>query len=347
MQVDDNCFLALRSAHGQMAWLHASWTEWKNTVLVRDLRPRRQAGDRRPRRQLRRRAADLLSKCCRRWARRRRRSGNIPAQDQSWDAEFADFVDGDRAKAGAPCGDIARCGRQPRDRRGDLPKVPPMIIVRSPLRITLGGGGTDLPSYYREHGGFLIAAAIDKYVYITVHQTFIDELIVKYSELERVSIDRRAQASDRARGVQAGRARRARARDHLDGRHSGRHRARLVGQLHHRAAQGALQPSQDADPSARAGRAGLPHRDRPAARADRQAGPVHRGVRRRDLLPFQPGRQRRGLAAQGRRRDALQSRRQSAAVLHRLLAQRLVDPQGAGRQDQAAEQRHDRRTCTT
>ena len=65
-----------------------------------------------------------------------------------------------------------------------------MIIVRSPLRITLGGGGTDLPSYYREHGGFLIAAAIDKYVYITVHQTFIDELIVKYSKLERVgSVD--------------------------------------------------------------------------------------------------------------------------------------------------------------
>jgi D-glycero-alpha-D-manno-heptose-7-phosphate kinase len=62
-----------------------------------------------------------------------------------------------------------------------------MIIVRSPLRITLGGGGTDLPSYYREHGGFLIAAAIDKYVYITVHQTFIEELIVKYSVLERVA----------------------------------------------------------------------------------------------------------------------------------------------------------------
>jgi D-glycero-alpha-D-manno-heptose-7-phosphate kinase len=62
-----------------------------------------------------------------------------------------------------------------------------MIIVRSPLRITLGGGGTDLPSYYRAQGGFLIAAAIDKYVYITVHQTFVDDLIVKYSELERVA----------------------------------------------------------------------------------------------------------------------------------------------------------------
>ena len=47
-----------------------------------------------------------------------------------------------------------------------------MIIVRSPLRITLGGGGTDLASYYREHGGFLIAAAIDKFVYVTVIKPF-------------------------------------------------------------------------------------------------------------------------------------------------------------------------------
>jgi len=62
-----------------------------------------------------------------------------------------------------------------------------MIIVRSPLRITLGGGGTDLPSYYRDHGGFLIAGAIDRYVYITLHETFVEDLIVKYSSLERVS----------------------------------------------------------------------------------------------------------------------------------------------------------------
>jgi D-glycero-alpha-D-manno-heptose-7-phosphate kinase len=62
-----------------------------------------------------------------------------------------------------------------------------MIITRSPLRISLGGGGTDLPSYYREHGGFVIAAAIDKYVYITLHQTFVEELIIKYSRMERVT----------------------------------------------------------------------------------------------------------------------------------------------------------------
>lgn len=61
-----------------------------------------------------------------------------------------------------------------------------MIITRSPLRISLGGGGTDLPSYYREHGGFVISAAIDKYVYITLHETFQQEIIVKYSKMEVV-----------------------------------------------------------------------------------------------------------------------------------------------------------------
>lgn len=62
-----------------------------------------------------------------------------------------------------------------------------MIITRSPLRISLGGGGTDLPSYYKEHGGFLVAAAIDKYIYINLHHTFVQELIIKYSQLERVN----------------------------------------------------------------------------------------------------------------------------------------------------------------
>ena len=61
-----------------------------------------------------------------------------------------------------------------------------MIITRSPLRISLGGGGTDLPSYYRQHEGFLISAAIDKYVYIIMHDAFKKEIIVKYSKTELV-----------------------------------------------------------------------------------------------------------------------------------------------------------------
>jgi D-glycero-alpha-D-manno-heptose-7-phosphate kinase len=61
-----------------------------------------------------------------------------------------------------------------------------MIIARSPLRITLGGGGTDLPSYYEEHGGFLVAAAIDRYVYVTVMRPFSPGIYLKYSALEHV-----------------------------------------------------------------------------------------------------------------------------------------------------------------
>ena len=56
-----------------------------------------------------------------------------------------------------------------------------MILVRSPLRISLGGGGTDLPSYYKKHEGFLIAAAIDKYVYVSITKPFIEKIILKYS----------------------------------------------------------------------------------------------------------------------------------------------------------------------
>jgi D-glycero-alpha-D-manno-heptose-7-phosphate kinase len=61
-----------------------------------------------------------------------------------------------------------------------------VIITRTPLRISLGGGGTDLPSYYREYGhGFLIAATITKYVYIAVNENFDNDILLKYSESER------------------------------------------------------------------------------------------------------------------------------------------------------------------
>jgi D-glycero-alpha-D-manno-heptose-7-phosphate kinase len=61
-----------------------------------------------------------------------------------------------------------------------------MIIVRSPLRISLGGGGTDLASYYQENEGFLLAAAIDKYVYVNVSRPFTEGIFLKYSQMERV-----------------------------------------------------------------------------------------------------------------------------------------------------------------
>ncbi len=62
-----------------------------------------------------------------------------------------------------------------------------MIITRSPLRISLGGGGTDLPSYYRKHNGFLISAAIDKYIYVTITRPFVEGIFLKYSKLEHVN----------------------------------------------------------------------------------------------------------------------------------------------------------------
>jgi D-glycero-alpha-D-manno-heptose-7-phosphate kinase len=62
-----------------------------------------------------------------------------------------------------------------------------MIITQTPLRIGLVGGGTDLPNYYREHGGRVLNSAIDKYVYVIVKQRFDDDIYVNYSKKEIVS----------------------------------------------------------------------------------------------------------------------------------------------------------------
>ena len=61
-----------------------------------------------------------------------------------------------------------------------------MIIARSPLRISLGGGGTDLPSFYKKYEGFVISAAIDKYVYVTITKPFQPGIYLKYSSIEKV-----------------------------------------------------------------------------------------------------------------------------------------------------------------
>ncbi len=63
-----------------------------------------------------------------------------------------------------------------------------MIITRTPFRFTLGGGGTDLPSYYSKYGGFIFAAGINKYMFINVNRTIVDNLVrVKYSKSETVT----------------------------------------------------------------------------------------------------------------------------------------------------------------
>src|ERR1700752_3648666 len=62
-----------------------------------------------------------------------------------------------------------------------------MIVTRTPFRVTLGGGGTDLPSFYREQGGFVLAVAIDKYMYLNVNTPILDDIIrVQYNRTEIV-----------------------------------------------------------------------------------------------------------------------------------------------------------------
>ena len=62
-----------------------------------------------------------------------------------------------------------------------------MLIIRSPLRISIGGGGTDIPSYYKEKGSFFISAAINKYVYVTITKPFVKGIYLNYSKIERIN----------------------------------------------------------------------------------------------------------------------------------------------------------------
>ena len=80
-----------------------------------------------------------------------------------------------------------------------------MIIARSPLRISLGGGGTDLPSYYRAHGGFVLSAAITQYVYVTMQRTPLKEIMLRYSQIERVKTIDGDQNIDHPRGAEVDR----------------------------------------------------------------------------------------------------------------------------------------------
>src|SRR5581483_9268853 len=81
---------------------------------------------------------------------------------------------------------LARC-QSVGDRRSGGQHLMSVIFTRAPLRISLGGGGTDLPSYYSEHGGFLVSGAIDKYIFMLIHTVFQRRYKMKYSETEDVA----------------------------------------------------------------------------------------------------------------------------------------------------------------
>ena len=150
-----------------------------------------------------------------------------------------------------------------------------MIITRSPSRISLGGGGTDLSSYYRQHGGFVIAAAIDKYVYITLHQTFVEEAIIKYSQTERVKriedihhpLVREALLLTGVppEGLEIASMSDIPAGTGLE----------FLWLFHNCAAAGVAHAQEDDRAEARTCRAGLPRRNRSCAGTGGEAGPVH------------------------------------------------------------------------
>ena len=122
-----------------------------------------------------------------------------------------------------------------------------MIITRSPLRISLGGGGTDLPSYYEKFGGFLISAAIDKYVFVSVMRPFVEGIYLKYSEQERVEKIEEVRHPIIREALRILDFKDAADRDHHAGGYSRRNRAGLLRQFHHSAPESALRAPALAD----------------------------------------------------------------------------------------------------
>jgi hypothetical protein len=121
-----------------------------------------------------------------------------------------------------------------------------VIITRTPLRISIGGSGTDPPScdlrYYGPNGGFLISAAINRYAYIAINDTFTDDYVIKYSAPERFERVDDIAPPPRSRGAVPPPDRR-RQRDRQHRRHTGRRRPGLVGGVHRGAPAGAVRPN--------------------------------------------------------------------------------------------------------
>ena len=220
-----------------------------------------------------------------------------------------------------------------------------MIIARSPLRITLGGGGTDLPSYYEKFGGFLIAAAIDKYVYLTLHENFTSDLVLKYSRMERVT--------DASR-VEHPIIREAFAMLGMNGQSleltsltdipagtglgsSGSFTTALLKVLHAHT-RNLVHPAELAE---QACEIELGRLKEPIGKQDQYIA-AYGGI---TCFKYSAGRQGRGVAVENFRRNAGQHGGQPAAFFHRLFAQRIGDFEGAGHQIQIGRQVHDRESA--
>ena len=222
-----------------------------------------------------------------------------------------------------------------------------MIITRSPLRITLGGGGTDLPSYYREHGGFLIAAAIDKYVYVTVMRPFTPGIYLKYSKLEHVEAADDVQhpiirEAIKLVGFRTPQVEITTLADIPAGTglgSSGSFTTALLKALYaHR--RRLLHPSELAELACEIE---IERLGEPIGKQDQYIA-AYGGV---TCFTFHPDGAVEAEPLQAADRRAVRSRRQPAAVLHRVLAQRRQHPRGS---EDSAPSEHDARcsrTCTT
>ena len=164
-----------------------------------------------------------------------------------------------------------------------------MIITRTPFRISFGGGGSDLPSFYREEPGMVISAAIAKYMYLVVKESFGNTFRVSYSQTE---------LRDRAGEIEHPIVRECLAALGIDrgleivsiADSAGADGHGLVEQFHGRAARSAVSAERAQRRCGQAGAPRLRDRDQAAGRADRQAGPVHRGLRRAAVHPVPAGR---------------------------------------------------------
>ena len=204
-----------------------------------------------------------------------------------------------------------------------------MIITQTPLRVGLVGGGTDLPSFYREHGGRVLNAAIDKYVYVVVKQRFDDDIYVNYSQKEIVSRvedlrhDLVREAMHMA-GVRHGVEITTLADIPSAGSGLGSSSSVTVG-----AAAGAVRLPGHPALRPGAGRAGMHDRARSVRQADRQAGPVRRGVRRHLRPAVRTRRHGVGGADPSRTAPAPASPGRADALLQRHHPECRRDPEGA------------------